>query len=551
VTAAGPGRGDTHVVTDASFAERGSIASSAIAERIVPLLTVCDPTDVSGEPSPGEDVPSGAGTWAWIGVGCVISVLMRLRMIGTPVSADEGGYLAIARGWAHGRVLYRDVWVDRPQGLLVLFRAWDWLSGGSNGSLRIMAMVFGALLVAATAVVVRELAGHVAARWTALICGVLSAAPVLEAYVPNGELLSGSLSAAALAVALVGRKRMRARWWMFAAGLLAGLALSVKQSGFDGVLALLLSLGLVGLVCRDERKAAWSACCAVVAGATLIVAVLMAHGALTGWYRWWWAVAGYRAHTQSLLHNPYWTNLSATMGYGIVVLGSGLLVGVVGIALRCRRAESSLRSALASGMVLLPLWLLTASLSFVIGGGYWRHYWLLLAGPVSALAGAAVPRFGRLSVVAAAVVVAPCVAISTWVFVGDTATLSMRAASDQDSARARQVADWFIVHRRPGDDLYVMCDDAAVYADARQDPGFPYLWFPEFYAGPQARQKLLAYLGNPVSAPRFIAQFQSARSCEPSGHLGTILARSYRQVDRIGSTIILERDPARSPVIQP
>ena len=102
--------------------------------------------------------------WPWVAVGAVLSVLMRLRMLWTPISVDEGGYLAIARGWAHGKVLYRDVWVDRPQGLLVLFRGWDWVSGGNTASIRIMAMLFGVLLVVATAVAVRELVNPAAAR---------------------------------------------------------------------------------------------------------------------------------------------------------------------------------------------------------------------------------------------------------------------------------------------------------------------------------------------------------------------------------------------------
>src|ERR1700694_1982720 len=129
-------------------------------------------------------------TWTWMGVGSLISVLMRLRMFWSPVSVDEGGYLAIARAWAHGKVLYRDVWVDRPQGLLALFRLWDWLSGGSTASIRIMAMLFGIVLVVATAVTVRELVNDVAARWAAIICGVISASPVLEGHTANGELLS-------------------------------------------------------------------------------------------------------------------------------------------------------------------------------------------------------------------------------------------------------------------------------------------------------------------------------------------------------------------------
>jgi hypothetical protein len=63
-----------------------------------------------------DDAPPPRGrTWWWITAAVIVSVLLRVRMLFTPINADEGGYLAIARAWAHGRVLYRDVWVDRPQ----------------------------------------------------------------------------------------------------------------------------------------------------------------------------------------------------------------------------------------------------------------------------------------------------------------------------------------------------------------------------------------------------------------------------------------------------
>ena len=81
-----------------------------------------------------------------------------------------------------------------------MFRVWDWLSGGNTGSIRLMAMLFGVLLVVSTGIIVRELAGDVAARFAAMICAVVSAAPVLEGYAANTELLSGAVSAAALAV---------------------------------------------------------------------------------------------------------------------------------------------------------------------------------------------------------------------------------------------------------------------------------------------------------------------------------------------------------------
>ena len=76
-------------------------------------------------------------TWLVIGAAAALSALLRMRMLWSAVSVDEGGYLAAARAWAHGHVLYRDIFIDRPQGLLVLFRFWDWISGGNTASIRI------------------------------------------------------------------------------------------------------------------------------------------------------------------------------------------------------------------------------------------------------------------------------------------------------------------------------------------------------------------------------------------------------------------------------
>ena len=50
---------------------------------------------------------------------------MRARFFFSPMTTDEGGYLAVARAWFHGADLYGKVWVDRPQGLLVVYGVLD------------------------------------------------------------------------------------------------------------------------------------------------------------------------------------------------------------------------------------------------------------------------------------------------------------------------------------------------------------------------------------------------------------------------------------------
>ena len=81
---------------------------------------------------------------------------MRARFFFSPMTTDEGGYLAVARAWFHGADLYGKVWVDRPQGLLVVYGILDRVGLGNT---------FGIRLLALAACVLGMLAcGHIA--WT-------------------------------------------------------------------------------------------------------------------------------------------------------------------------------------------------------------------------------------------------------------------------------------------------------------------------------------------------------------------------------------------------
>src|SRR5207302_1348522 len=52
----------------------------------------------------------------------VLAALARVPYLTAGVGPDEGGYAYVARQWARGLTLYRDVWIDRPQGLLSIYR---------------------------------------------------------------------------------------------------------------------------------------------------------------------------------------------------------------------------------------------------------------------------------------------------------------------------------------------------------------------------------------------------------------------------------------------
>ncbi len=487
-------------------------------------------------------LPDRRRTWNVIAVATVASILMRLRMLWSPVSVDEGGYLAIARSWAHGQVLYRDVFVDRPQGLLVLFRVWDWVTGGNTGSIRVMAMLFGVLLVVSTGVIVREVIGETAARYAAVICAVVSAAPVLEGYAANTELLSGSVAAAGLAVGVVSGSKLRPLLWFFGSGVLGGVALSLKQSGFDGLLTLMVWLALGAVFCRTDRKMAVKAVGALSAGLSTVVVALMMHGALTGWSRWWTAVAGYRLARQSAFARADWSNLAKTLPYAAVVLGTVAMVAWVGARTVAGSLRDRLRVSLSPGSVVLVLWLGASGAGFLIGGGFWRHYWLLLAAPLSALAGVGVAQRAEYKRLLTATILVPCLAITAWVYVGDQARLNVRAAGDHHAAVDERVAIWFNAHRESGESLYVLCASSAVYADAHQDPHYLYLWFIEVVHAPNAQNRLVSYLDDPEAAPHYIADYQNPLACDSSGRVSRILRSSYQAVALIGPTIMYERN---------
>ncbi len=175
----------------------------------------------------------------------------------------------------------------------------------------------------------------------------------------------------------------------------------------------------------------------------------------------------------------------------------------------------------------------------MIGGGYWRHYWLLLTAPISALAGVAAARMRRFAVIAVAAAVAPALLISGWVFAGNPSKITWRAASDHQAVVDERVAAWYLANRRAADQLYVMCGRPAVYADADQDPPVPYLWFPEVIVGPHASQQLLTYLID--TPPSYIAQYNTARTCDRSGRVQPILDRLYTPAVTIDGITILRR----------
>src|SRR5262249_41917893 len=166
-----------------------------------------------------------------------LAVLLRLPFFDAPLTADEGGYAEVARLWARGATLYRDIWVDRPQGLILFFRG-VLEFGSSTETIRAVAAAVGALSVLATMLLAYRLTGRRTVTFAAgLLMATAGTSPFLESFTLAGELVA-SFAAILSLLAFTAFLGSRSLWWIAVAGLASGCALMIKQSGFDAALAI-------------------------------------------------------------------------------------------------------------------------------------------------------------------------------------------------------------------------------------------------------------------------------------------------------------------------
>lgn len=450
-----------------------------------------------------------------------LAVLVRLPFFGAPLTADEGGYAEAARLWDRGATLYRDVWVDRPQGLVLIFRAVLQV-GTSTDAIRAAAALAAAISVLATMLLAFRLTRL---RTTALACGLLmataGASPFLESFTLAGELLA-SLAAILSLLAFAAFLRSRAPAWLVLAGLASGCAVMIKQSGFDAALAIVVYLGWT-----ERRRAARPVAVLIAAAATPVVAGLLAAVSV---HRWWFAVVGYRGSGDSIVTGSFVHRLDLLQqSLPAAAKGLGLLVLMAALGWRI-------------SPLVIRLWLGAAVLGVVGGGNFHFHYYLQLVPPLAILAGAGLERlFARPRALLAAGYAA--VAIATIVV---TAPLML------DDARAQAKAIWphdphlqhdaavvryVRAHTHPGERILVLWAAADVYYLADRPPAIPYMWFRNIQAVPGALRDAHQALARRRAA--LVIESQSPDSADPSGRTRALLTSGYRRVAVVDGVPVL------------
>ena len=474
--------------------------------------------------------------WAYL-PGFSLIILMRLRFVFSPITSDEGGALAMARAWSRGAVLYKDIWADRPQGLFVLYRGLVTIGLGTPEGVRILAIAACLLGAAACGSIASTLVGDKARMGTVLIVGVLLSVPQFEGFIANGELLSCSVGAVALALAMKavwGRTAPRF-WLLYASGVMGGCAVGIKQSGFDAFFTAVVAVGAMSLMSRWKKIHSWLSLPTMFLGFATSIGAMMIHGALTGWYRWWYAIVMYRFELRSALVNADFGRFQHTLAIALPLL-IPIFLGVILVGvLEARRV--AFRT-----MAILATWLFISFAAFAMGGQFFRHYWIIMMFPIGTFAGAMISYANKKwlrNLLLAALITSPLIHTATAMAIPRN-LIGRELHDDSRLAKDERVAAWFNVMRKPGDTIYPMCASAGLYGNLDIDPPFPYLWGYEARLMPGGLAQLWNFLEG-EDAPRFVVRYQVPAVCDASGASLRALHRNYKIVWTVAGLLVYER----------
>lgn len=470
-------------------------------------------------------------------VVCAAVAVLRTTYLRRPLYADEAGYLVVARTLHQGGPnLYGHYFVDRPPGLLLLYRLAA-LSGWALG-IRVLATALALLLVVAAAWAAHEVVGARGARWAAMVAASFAVTPVLMAPEADGEILAAPLVMLALALTLAAVRRTG--WPAFGlatgAGLAAGAAVLVKQNFGDGVVFALVLL-VASLV---QRRLCHTDAAVVAAGGVLGGSVVVAGAlAFVAWTRVslataWLTVFGFRGTALDVIADH---DLHAPLLRAAVLVGLGLLAGalplvamLVGESVRCHFRGPPVAWAVGATLAM-------DGASIALGGSYWPHYLLQLAPVLALAAGLWAPDAARLR---AAVVLVVASALA--------ATVVVSTAGAAFPHTGQRVGEFLGRSARPGDTATVLYGNADVQQASGMPSPYPQLWTLPMRTLDPHLTRLRAVLTGP-RAPTWVVVWSDLDAWQIDAHGRTrlVLASHYRKVaDACGHPVYLHDGVRRS-----
>ncbi|PUA81753.1 hypothetical protein [Nocardioides currus] len=322
---------------------------------------------------------------AVVALSMVAAVLGRIPSLQWPMRPDEAGFLLVARAWhPEPDSMFGTYWVDRPPPIIALFKLSDWIGGPYF--IRVVAAVAAAVFVLAAAGTARRLADYAGARgadrigaWVAVATAALTSQAAIDSVAAKGEILGLPVVMGACWFA-IGALMRRSVWHAGAAGLLAVLAIGLKQNLFGGlVFGGVLLLGAL-LTKRLDRRDFTRLAGAALAGGTVPVLAVVGWGLVVGVRLSTLAFVtfGFRVEASEVLAQQPSSTIDARIHtLFLITIVSGLGALMLWFVLRVPRLvrRSVVPTAAVAAMLVVD------SAGVFLSGSYWRTYLLVPIAP--------------------------------------------------------------------------------------------------------------------------------------------------------------------------
>jgi hypothetical protein len=261
------------------------------------------------QPSVVAQRPAAFGSGGWfgrrlwlIGPAAFYSVLRLPSFFEPHWYTDEAGYVATARSMLQGKVLYSQIWNNKPPLHLWTVAVLIRLLGTSEAALHSLTFVTGLATLAAVAYACDRILGRRRAVFALLVAAALLGTPILDAelLIPESLLIAPTTWAAAILFCRFAELDAR-RWplWPIAVGALAALAIAYQQTALADASAFGFAI-LVTSRGNWRRVVLYAATVAILTAAWLIPTLLSVGVSTTAY-----ALVGFYAHfTDGNWHGP-------------------------------------------------------------------------------------------------------------------------------------------------------------------------------------------------------------------------------------------------------
>ena len=403
-----------------------------------------------------------------VAFAAAVAVLARLPALSRPVRADEAGFLLVARAWdPQPDSMFGPYWVDRPPLLIAVFKGVD-LAGGET-TLRVLGALVCGLAVVLAARVGGLVGGPRAVPWAAVVAAALISNPMIDVVAVKGELLALPLLLGSILLTLLAVRRSSV-WLALSSGLVAGLALGLKQNLVTGLVFAAVLLVASALTERLPTRDAVRLGLAGIAGAVVPVLGTVVWARVEGvrLSTVWYAVYDFRSDAARVIaegsaHAPQQRALILL----VIALATGLLPVLAGLVAHLRELWPDDPPVVAATVAVVAVDLV----SVVAGGSFWQDYLTpLIPGAVlstALLAGRGSRAGKRMRWLVVGTAVSALLAMLCWL-VWNVA--SRQEFDEVDTGKAIAAA------AEPGDTLVVFGGRADLQDTSGLGSPYPYLW---------------------------------------------------------------------------